>query len=252
MLTRQNLETYLADLLHITDYHDYAPNGLQIEGTPEIKKIITGVTACQALLDAAVAEKADAVLVHHGYFWKGESPILQGPKAQRIRTLLAHDINLFAYHLPLDDHPTLGNNVQLADKLGIDISGKFATATQPDIGMLGQFETPISPQDLSEKLRTVLGQAPILLTQTEHLITTVAWCSGGAQDYIEQAAAAGADCYITGEASERTFHAACELGIHFYAAGHHATERYGVQALGRHLQATFDIEHQFIDITNPI
>jgi len=229
---------------------DGCPNGLQIEGKSIITKIVTGVTASQALIDRAVECKADAILVHHGYFWKGEDPCLTGMKKKRIATLLKHDINLFAYHLPLDIHPSLGNNAQLAARLGIsDIqnleAGKYS------IALKGVFTPPITPQALAARLQQVLGKVPLFEQVEKDLIHTVAWCTGGGQKYIDLAANEGIDAFITGEVSEQTIHTAREMNIHFYAAGHHATERFGAQAVGDYLASQFDLEVDFIDIANP-
>jgi dinuclear metal center YbgI/SA1388 family protein len=230
---------------------DYCPNGLQVEGKKEIAKLVTGVTASQALIDYAVAINADAILVHHGYFWKGESPCLTGMKRKRIHTLLQHDINLYAYHLPLDIHPTLGNNAQLAKLLGIvDISPMEENNPQCVV-MQGRFEGGISPTELTSLLNTTLAKLALHEPANKTKIETVAWCTGGGQGYIELAAEKGIDAYITGEVSEQTIHTAREMNIHFYAAGHHATERYGVKALGEHIQQALSIEVVFVDIDNP-
>tara|TARA_R110000751_G_scaffold91266_3_gene179036 strand:- start:243987 stop:244700 length:714 start_codon:yes stop_codon:yes gene_type:complete len=230
---------------------DYCPNGLQVEGKEQVSKLVTGVTASQALIDHAVAINADAILVHHGYFWKGESPCISGMKKKRIQTLLQHDINLYAYHLPLDIHPSLGNNAQLAKLLGIvDVSPMQANNPQCVV-MQGRFEAGISANELSRLLTTQLAKTPLHEPANTSMIETVAWCTGGGQGYIELAAESGIDAYITGEVSEQTIHTAREMNIHFYAAGHHATERYGVKALGEHIQHTLSIETVFVDIPNP-
>lgn len=249
-ISRTKLQRILNDLLQPDAIADGCPNGLQIEGKDTIHKIVSGVTASQALIERAIELKADAILVHHGYFWKGEDPCLSGMKKQRIAALLKYDINLFAYHLPLDIHPGLGNNVQLAKLLGIEQienlqSGQFS------IALKGRFEPGIAPQALADKLHKVLAKKPLFEQAQKSLIKTVAWCTGGGQRYIDLAASEGIDAFITGEVSEQTIHTAREMNIHFYAAGHHATERYGVKAVGEYLAANFDVEVEFIDIDNP-
>lgn len=236
--------------LDVARIQDYCPNGLQVEGRAQVRRIVSGVTASQALLDAAVAADADAVLVHHGYFWKGENPCVVGMKQRRLKTLLSHDISLLAYHLPLDLHPEVGNNVQLARQLGLTIEGPLEPGNPRSIVLLGAPAEPLSPADFAAQVARSLGREP-LLVEGQRTIRRIAWCTGGAQGYIDQAIAAGVDAYLTGEVSEQTVHSARENGITFIAAGHHATERYGVQALGRYLGERFGIEHQFIDCPNP-
>ena len=248
---RATLLAYLDNYLKTSQFRDYAPNGLQVEGRQEIKKIVSGVTACQALLDKAVSLKADAVLVHHGYFWKGEAPALVGAKYRRIRTLIQNDINLLGYHLPLDAHEQVGNNAQLAERLDIDLTGPLVPEDRGNVAVRGRLREPLSAQVFADKVADALGRKPTLVQAGEHLIETIAVCTGGAQGYIQGAIDAGVDAYISGEISEHTTHSAREGGVHYIAAGHHATERYGVQALGAHLAEVFDIEHLFIDIDNP-
>ena len=230
---------------------DYCPNGLQIEGRPQVRRIVSGVTASQALVDAAVEAQADVLLVHHGYFWKGENPCITGMKQRRVKTLLSNDISLLAYHLPLDLHPEVGNNVQLAALLDITVEGALDADDPRSVGLLGSLREPMSPRDFARQVQDVLGREPLLVEGPE-LVRRIGWCTGGGQGYIDQAIAAGVDLYLTGEASEQTFHSARENGISFIAAGHHATERYGVQALGDYLARRFAIEHLFIDCPNPI
>lgn len=230
---------------------DYCPNGLQIEGNNMVTKLVTGVTASQALIDHAVSINAEAILVHHGYFWKGESPCITGMKRKRIKTLLKHDINLYAYHLPLDIHPTLGNNAQLAKLLGIVDITSLELDNPQSVVMQGKFEGGISPTELTQLLSTKLSKTPLHEPAKTSEIETVAWCTGGGQSYIELAAENGIDAFITGEVSEQTIHTAREMNIHFYAAGHHATERYGVKSLGEYLQQELAIESVFVDIDNP-
>jgi dinuclear metal center YbgI/SA1388 family protein len=250
-MNASELECYLNKLLNVGKFRDYAPNGLQVEGKSEIRRIVTGVTACQALLDAAVAHQADAVLVHHGYFWKGESPVIKGMKRQRLATLLQHDINLFGYHLPLDAHPTLGNNAQLGALLGIQNSVVMDERELQGVGNWGEFPEVLSLQALTTRVASALGREPLMIAGGDHPIQRIAWCSGGAQGYIQQAFELGADVYLSGEISEQTVHFARENGIHYCAAGHHATERYGILALGNHLAEQFGLEHIFVDINNP-
>lgn len=251
MVQLKDLLSYSNNVLEIERFNDYCPNGLQIEGKTEIKKIISGVTASQALIDAAIKEKADVLLVHHGYFWKGEDARIIGIKYKRVRSLIEAGINLLAYHLPLDAHPLYGNNAKLAEILDLEIAGSFPSGNDT-VGMYGTLKTPMSADDFSQKIATVLGREPLHIGENSEQIHTIAWCSGAAQDYIEAAAELGVDAYLTGEISEQTVHIAREYGLHFYAAGHHATERYGVKAFGEHLASHFDLNHQFIDISNPV
>ncbi|MBD8481018.1 Nif3-like dinuclear metal center hexameric protein [Pseudomonas coleopterorum] len=234
-----------------TKIQDYCPNGLQVEGRPQVMRIVSGVTASQALLDAAVEAKADLVLVHHGYFWKGENPCVVGMKQRRLKTLLRHDISLLAYHLPLDVHAEVGNNVQLARQLELTVEGPLDPADSRVVGLIGSLPEPMHPRDFARRVQEVLGREPLLIEGSEK-IRRVGWCTGGGQGYIDRAIAAGVDLYISGEASEQTFHSARENDISFIAAGHHATERYGVQALGDYLARRFALEHVFIDCPNPI
>ncbi|GAB1101521.1 MULTISPECIES: Nif3-like dinuclear metal center hexameric protein [Shewanella] len=250
-MKREELRQYLGEFLQLDKFRDYAPNGLQVEGKAEIRKIVTGVTACQALIDRAVEAGADALLVHHGFFWKNEPEVLTGMKQRRIKSLLLNDINLFGYHLPLDAHPMLGNNAELGRVLGVIEPEAVETVAQ---GLLwqGVLDSPMTAKELSALLEQRLGQAPLHLDGGERNIQKLAWCTGGAQDYIDAAAALGVDAFISGEASERTFHSAVEQGIHYFGAGHHATERFGIKALGEHLAREFELEHEFIDIPNPV
>ncbi len=245
------LEQHLQQLLNVNKFRDYAPNGLQVEGRHDIRRIVTGVSACQALLDIAVEQQADAVLVHHGYFWKGESPVLKGMKRQRLATLLKHDINLFGYHLPLDAHPVLGNNAQLAALLGIQNSTPMDERELQGVGNIGDLAKPMPPEAFKQLVATVLQREPLLIVGSDRPIQRIAWCSGGAQGYIQQAFDLSADAYLSGEISEQTVHFARENGIHYLAAGHHATERYGILALGNYLAEQFGLEHLFVDIDNP-
>ncbi|BCR26013.1 Nif3-like dinuclear metal center hexameric protein [Aquipseudomonas alcaligenes] len=230
---------------------DYCPNGLQVEGRPQVRRIVSGVTASQVLLDAAVEAEADVVLVHHGYFWKGEDARVTGMKRRRLQTLLGHDISLLAYHLPLDLHPEVGNNVQLARQLEITVEGPLDPDNPKVVGLLGSLAEPMTARDFARRVQEVLGREP-LLVEGAGMVRRIGWCTGGGQGYIDDAIAAGVDLFLTGEASEQTFHSARENGVSFIAAGHHATERYGVQALGDYLARRFAIEHLFIDCPNPV
>ena len=241
----------IEQFLNVSAISDYCPNGLQVEGKTQIQRIVSGVTASQALIDAAIELQADAVLVHHGYFWKGEDQAIVGMKQRRIKALLTHDINLLAYHLPLDVHPEVGNNVQLAQRLGITVTGPLEPDNPRNVGLIGELPAPLSASEFAARIAQALDRAPLVIDHHQP-IQRVAWCTGAAQGYIEQAINAGADAFITGEVSERTFHEAQENGISFFAAGHHATERYGVQALGDWLAARFNIEHHYIDCPNPV
>lgn len=252
MVQRDELTRYLADLLQVDCFDDYAPNGLQVEGSASVEKIVGGVTASQALVDAAVEKGADALLVHHGYFWKGEDPRVVGMKQRRLKALLDAGINLLAYHLPLDAHPQLGNNAQLASLLGIEPQGGFAGVNGPDIGQHGELVRPQSGEAFAALLAQKLGRESLHIPGPQSEIRRIAWCTGAAQGYIEEAAALGVDAYLTGEVSEQTVHLAREVGIHFYAAGHHATERYGVQAVGAHLAEKFGVQFEYVEIPNPV
>ncbi len=245
---------YLDQCLQPERFQDYCPNGLQVEGRDSVFRLATGVTACQSLLDAAVAWGADALLVHHGYFWRGEAPEIIGMKRRRLATLLASEISLLAYHLPLDAHPQLGNNACLGRLMGFDIERQ--APLQPGVagglGNIGDFTEAVPAQQLVARLQEVTGRQPLHIGDPDAPVSRVAWCTGAAQDYIGAAVRAGADLFVTGEASEQTVHTAREEGIGFVAAGHHATERYGVQAVGEHLATRFSLEHRFIDIDNPV
>lgn len=246
---RDELENHLNQLLDISRFHDYCPNGLQVEGRDQIRTLISGVTASMALLQAAVAADADAILVHHGYFWRGEDLRITGIKSRRIALLLNHRINLFAYHLPLDSHPQFGNNALLGQKLEFIETGRFGGQ---DIMMRGESRESMTLAALGDKIERTLARKPTVIGDTAKIVRRIAWCSGGAQGYFDAAIAQGVDVYITGEISEHNVHAARESDVAFIAAGHHATERYGVQALGDYIAQQFGIRHQFIDIENPV
>ncbi|MGH8684668.1 MAG: Nif3-like dinuclear metal center hexameric protein [Nitrosospira sp.] len=244
------LEIYLNQLLDAAHFCDYCPNGLQVEGKNTVRRLVSGVTASFDLLQAAVAAGADTVLVHHGYFWRGEDQCLVGMKRRRIALLMAHDISLLAYHLPLDAHPELGNNAQLARRLGFIETGRFG---QQNIAMQGTLLSQVSTlRDLRINIERVLLHKPLVIGSDERLVRRVAWCTGAAQGYFDEAIRQGVDAFITGEISEQNVHAARESGVAFIAAGHHATERYGIQALGEHISQKFNIAHQFIDVDNPV
>jgi dinuclear metal center YbgI/SA1388 family protein len=248
-MDRIELELYLNRELETGRFKDYCPNGLQVEGRRQINKIATGVTASLAFVEAALEWGADAVLVHHGYFWRNEAPQITGRKYKRLRLLLANDLNLFAFHLPLDDHPEYGNNAQLGKRMGWIPDGRFG---DQNLGWMSTLPMPITLAHFTAQVEQTLGREPIVLGDPDWELRRVAWCTGAAQSYFDAAIEAGADVFLTGEISEPTTHMSAESGVAFLAAGHHATERFGVQALGAHLSETFDIEHLFIDIHNPV
>lgn len=252
MVSLKALVDYTDSLMSPDSYSDYCPNGLQVEGRPEIHSIASGVSASMALIDAAIVAGADALLVHHGYFWKGEDARITGMKRRRLGRLLGSGTSLLAYHLPLDAHPELGNNVQLAQLLGITTQGSFGNAGDLQLGRYGELVQPLSGPALAGHLQACLGRAPQHIAGADDLIRRVGWCTGAAQSYIEAAVEQGLDAFISGEISEQTVHVARECGIHYFAAGHHATERYGVRALGEQLAGHFGIGHRFIDIDNPV
>lgn len=239
-------------LLKPDQFNDYCPNGLQVEGRPVIRHLVTGVTASQRLLDAAIEHQADAILVHHGYFWRGEDAAITGLKRKRIKTLLDHDISLLAYHLPLDAHAEFGNNVQLAHVLGLTPTGELLKQNNQVMGLIADLTEPLTGTELHRLVSTALNREAMHIDAEDRMISRVAWCTGAAQQYIEHAAKLGVDAYISGEISEPTVHSAQEHGMHYFAAGHHATERYGVKALGEFLTQRFGIRHTFIDIHNPV
>ncbi|WP_027672412.1 Nif3-like dinuclear metal center hexameric protein [Rheinheimera baltica] len=251
MVERNILVKWLNDELQINKIRDYCPNGLQVEGKAQINRVVTGVTASQALLDAAVAVNADAILVHHGYFWKNEAYPVIGIKRKRLQTLLNHDINLLAYHLPLDVHPVLGNNAQLGLLLHATNVCAVNEAEPNGVLMQGELIAETALDTIAKSLESSLNRQVLVHDAGIGSVKTLAWCTGGGQGYIEQAAAAGAQLFITGEVSEQTIHLSRELGIHFIAAGHHATERYGIKALGECIARQFGLDVQFIDIDNP-
>jgi dinuclear metal center YbgI/SA1388 family protein len=246
---RTGLANHLEQCLEVARFADYGPNGLQVEGRAEVRRLVSGVTASLALIEAAAAVGADALLVHHGLFWRGQDGRVTGWMKQRLAALLRHDINLYAYHLPLDAHPTLGNNAQLGAHLGLVTEGTFGDKA---LGVIGRpVDGACTLEAFAARVGTRLGRTPVVAPGDGRTVQRVAWCTGGAQGWFDSAIAAGADVYLTGEISEPQAHIARETGVAFMACGHHATERYGVQALGAHLAAQFGLAHQFIDIDNP-
>jgi dinuclear metal center YbgI/SA1388 family protein len=249
MASRSDIESYLDALLDVGKFRDYGPNGLQVEGQDEVRRLVSGVTASKALIEAAIEQQADAILVHHGLFWRGQDGRLTGWLKARVQLLMAHGINLYAYHLPLDAHPEHGNNAQLGAKLKLVPDGRFG---ENDIGFIGAPAQPLTAAALNAMLTYRLGRAPTMVDPTGGAtLRRIAWCTGGAQGYFEAAIAAGAEAYITGEISEPQAHLARETGVAYFACGHHATERYGAPALGAHVAEKFGLEHQFIEIDNP-
>lgn len=239
-------------------FTDYCPNGLQVQGRPIIEKIVTGVTASQALIEHAIALNADAILVHHGWFWKNDDPRVVGFRKNRLARLLGHDINLIAYHLPLDAHPRLGNNAQLALKLGLVpewVDQAPRTTGSQGLIWLGHAQPAVHPTNrLDQFVRytaQVLKREPVVIGQPDAPLGRIAWCTGGAQSMFEAAINAGAQTFITGEISEPCAHLARENAVNFISAGHHATERYGIEALGQALAAQMGIEVIFMDLDNP-
>jgi dinuclear metal center YbgI/SA1388 family protein len=243
------IATYLSGYLEVGNFKDYCPNGLQVEGAGPVRRIVSGVTASEALIRCAIRERAQALLVHHGYFWRGEDPSLTGVRRRRIRLLLENDIHLFAYHLPLDAHPVVGNNACLGRMFGWSPERRFG---DQQLGCWSTLARPVSPARLVASISRRLGRKALAVGSPPDLIRTVAWCTGAAQDMLDQAIEAGADAFVSGEISERTVHLAREAGVLYVAAGHHATERFGVRALGEHLAERFRIEHLFIDDPNPV
>lgn len=264
-LSIRTVEHYTNELLNIKSFQDYCPNGLQVEGKPEISRLVSGVTASVDFIKAAIELKADALLVHHGYFWKNEAASIAGIKHQRISALMQHQMNLLAYHLPLDCHPVLGNNAQLAKALTIDQQGPLDPHKPELPGNVGQFDQPLTLAELQQRIRHTLNREPLIIpgcpySEGNHQrlddngikVQRVGWCTGGAQSYFETAIAAGVEVFITGEISEPQVHLARESGVTFVAAGHHATERGGAKALGEHLAEHFGLWHEFVDIDNPV
>lgn len=252
MINREELADYLDELLSCSAFSDYSPNGIQVEGVAEIKRICTAVTASIDVINEAILREADALLVHHGYFWRGEEAVITGMKRQRIAKLLDCGLSLFAYHLPLDCHLFLGNNACLAQLFNVELVKQHVAGKTPNLLWSGALIKPITAMAFSRVINEKLGREPLHIAGSDKLIKTIAWCSGAAQDFIEDAYFLGVDAFLSGEVSERTYYQAKELGIHYFACGHHATERYGIQAVGSHLATKFKLEHYFIDSSNPV
>lgn len=248
MARRSEIDSYLSALLQTASFKDYGPNGLQVEGRAEVRRIVSGVTASRALIDAAIDAGADAVLVHHGLFWRGHDGRVTGWLKQRLQRLLAHDINLYAYHLPLDAHAEFGNNVQFGVRMGLSADARFG---EQSLGLIGLSAEPTTVVALAERLQRLSGRTPTCIDGDGRPLARIAWCTGGAQSYFEAAIASGADAFVTGEISEPQVHLARETGVAFIACGHHTSERYGAPALGEHLATQFGIEHRYIEIDNP-
>lgn len=252
MIQRDELTAFLDDYLACALFNDYSPNGMQIEGKSEIRRICTAVTACHDIIQRANHLKADALLVHHGYFWRGEAPVLTGMMRQRVGSIISHDLNLFAYHLPLDCHQDIGNNACIGRLLDVHDRSSHAVNKIPDILWSGSFQSSVDSSALMQQLTHLLNRQPLHVSGSNKKIKRIAWCSGSAQDFIVDAHRLGVDAYISGEVSERTYYQAQELGIHYFACGHHATERFGIQALGRLLSERFALTHAFLDSDNPV
>ncbi len=252
MVALSELTAYLDRYLEVRRFRDYCPNGLQVEGRAQVNSLVSGVTACLELVEAAIAADADAVLVHHGYFWKGEPAPVVGMKARRLRRLLETGTSLLAYHLPLDAHPEVGNNACLARELNLQTEGVLDADQAAPLASFGRTATPLDPSAFAREIGQALGREPLWIPGAAGTIHSVGWCTGAAQDYIHYAVSKGLDAFVSGEVSERTTHVAREEGVHYFAAGHHATERYGVQALGAHLAEEFSLTHRFIEVANPV
>jgi dinuclear metal center YbgI/SA1388 family protein len=249
MVGINELSHYTQQLMQVERFKDYSPNGLQVEGRKEVGMVVTGVTASLALLKAAQQVGADLILVHHGYFWRNEDACVVGIKRNRLKFLLENDLNLMAFHLPLDAHGLLGNNIQLGKALGIETVDYDATS---DLVAYGYLDQAIKLGDFVKHIEVTLQRTALSIGDPEKIVQKIAWCTGAAQSYIDSVITAGADVFISGEISEQTTHLALESGVAFIAAGHHATERYGIKALGEHLAEKFNLKHEFIDINNPV
>ncbi|MFM8770039.1 MAG: Nif3-like dinuclear metal center hexameric protein [Rubrivivax sp.] len=248
MAHRLEIESFLRELLSVDGFKDYVPNGLQVQGTDQVRKIASGVTASLAFIEAAIDAGADTLLVHHGLFWRGQDGRLTGWLRERVARLIRADINLLAYHLPLDAHPLLGNNAQLGLRLGWQAQQRFG---EQDLGFLGQAAEPVAIAQLKDQVRSVVGREPVCEPGDGRPLKSLAWCTGGAQGYFEAAIAAGADAFLTGEISEPQAHLARETGVAFLACGHHATERFGAPAVAAEVASRFGLKHVFIDVPNP-
>lgn len=249
MIKINELTHYTQQLMQVERFKDYCPNGLQVEGKTEIRKIVSGVTASMALLEAAYKRNADLILVHHGYFWKNEDARVVGIKRNRLAFILQNNLNLMAYHLPLDAHASLGNNVQLGRVMGVEFKGYVGDS---GIVAFGELVKAMPLQLFATQVEVALNRTPMVIGPAQKIVKNIAWCTGAAQSYFEEAIAFGVDVFISGEISEQTTHLSHESGVAYIAAGHHATERYGVQALGAHLAERFGLQHEFIDIKNPV
>lgn len=245
------LETYVNNLLDVGRFQDYAPNGLQIEGRPDILRIATAVSASMNVVEQAIEQGVDALLVHHGYFWKGERLEIRGIKRKRLSAFIKEDLNLLAYHLPLDAHADFGNNASMAKRLGVNVSHILPWNRQQNLLWMGEYSNVVSPDEFFEKLKSIYGKQVIHVPVARKSIQKVAWCTGGAQDVMEEAIEHSIDAFVTGEFSERTYHLAKESNVHFFAVGHHASEKDGIYFLGEHLSKQFGIQHFFIDEPNP-
>lgn len=248
-MDRRALQDYLDSLLDCARIKDYCPNGLQVEGRAAVQRILCGVTASLALIEEAIAIHADAIMVHHGYFWRGEDGRIQGTRKQRLAALLKHDINLFAFHLPLDVHPQLGNNAQLGRVMDWAVTARIG---EQNLISLGSPSAPSRVGEIHTALCQRLGREAMLVGDARKPVERIAWCTGGAQGFLEQAITAGADLYVSGEISEQTWHLARESGVAYIAAGHHATERFGIQALAEHLRVEQGLDARFVDLPNPV
>lgn len=248
-MERNELGLYLNNLLQVSQFGDYCPNGLQVEGRRRIEKIVTGVTASLELIERAADAEADAILVHHGYFWRGEDAAITGTKQRRLRALLTRDINLFAYHLPLDDHPELGNNARFGARFGWIGNARFG---ERNLAWGATLPISLTLEALARQIENTLGRTPLVVGIPEAPIRRIGWCTGAAQNYLGAAIDAGVDVFISGEISESTYHLAQESGVGYISAGHHASERYGVQAVGEHLSEKFGLRHEYIDVPNPV
>jgi dinuclear metal center YbgI/SA1388 family protein len=252
VIKRAELSSYLNEYLNCDSFKDYAPNGLQVEGKDDIKVICSAVTASEEVIAIAAEKKADALLVHHGFFWRGEAPQLVGMKKRRVAKLLSSDMNLFGYHLPLDCHPKLGNNACIAKLLGMQSVKSHKAGNTTDLLWSGKLKKAMTVEDFAALVAKNLHREPLVVSGSKDNIQNIAWCTGGAQDFIIEANDLNVDAYLSGEISERTYYQAKELGLHYFSCGHHATERYGIQALGEHLSKRFKLDHSFIDVDNPV
>ncbi|MFB2537829.1 MULTISPECIES: Nif3-like dinuclear metal center hexameric protein [unclassified Acinetobacter] len=252
MANLQQIVAWCDDYLEAKAFKDYCPNGLQIQGKEEVEILVSSVTASLDAIEQALDLNADALLVHHGYFWKGEPSPLTGLKGKRVKQLMQNDVSLIAYHLPLDAHTAIGNNAVLAKLLGLNIVGALDPSERYPIGNVATLTEPMTGTEFAQHLHRVLGQQPLHIAGHQGLIKKVGFCSGAAQDYLYKAVELGCDAYFSGEVSERTFHESVEYGIDYFAAGHHATERYGVQRLAELLNKQFNLTTHYVELNNPV